>query len=286
MTESLIVPESLKTIQSSMAESVSMPFLWDSENPNDFNLQTENYSKDLLSRISEQGSISAEDRLGTYNRGYWFRLFTILQDEFPTVVKLINYNEFNRLAQEYLQTFPSCSQILNYLADYFPEFMNMDHRWNTPELKKAAELDYYYIKSFDAPQVEPLDPQKLTPEELNALNESVFYLQPHVFLYEENRSFVELRSRKVEDEDLPLGLPEERESKFIIFRNLVCTLECVEISKVQWDVLMAIDEGLSFSKALESVFSNLSEDEMAKYGAEVGNWFSQWVSWGIFTLEN
>lgn len=86
-----------------------MPFCWDEENPNDFNLQISLYSVYLLQSISEQGHISAVERLGTYNRGYWFRLFTILQDEFPTLIKLINYNEFNRLAQEYLQVFPSCS---------------------------------------------------------------------------------------------------------------------------------------------------------------------------------
>ena len=152
MKSLMAVPESLAKLQTFMGQSVSTSFLWDKENSKDFDLQLEFYAESLLKGIEEQGAVSASERLGTYNRDYWFRLFTILQNEFPAVVKLINYNEFNRLAQEYLQAFPSCSQILNYLADYFPEFMEMDHRWNTPDLKKAVELDYCFIKAFDAPQ--------------------------------------------------------------------------------------------------------------------------------------
>ena len=239
-----------------------------------------------MRNICEQGNISAGERLGTYNRGYWFRLFTVLQEEFPTLIKLIDDNSFNRLAQEYLQVFPSQNQILNYLADYFIEFMAMDHDWNTSILQKASELDYYYIKAFDAIQKTPLDPQTLSPEELARLTETVFYLQPHTFLYEEERAFVELRQLKVEDEDLPLEVPIEKQGYFLILRNLVSTLECIPLSREQFKTLKAIDSGLPFSQALETAFSDLSEAEAEQLAPEIGNWFNQWVSWGIFTLED
>jgi hypothetical protein len=281
----LKIPLSLQKLQTSMGSSVSMPFAWDTENPEDFIIQIEKYPKELLESISEQGQISAEDRLGIYNRGYWFRLFTVLQGEFPTLIKLINYNDFNRLAQEYLQVFPSHNQILNYLADYFMEFMNLDHSWNNKNLKKAAELDYCYIKAFDAPQRPPLDPTSLSPEELESLTEKVFYLQEHAYLFQEERSFTALRAIKLEDDELPLELPKKQPGQWLIFRNLLSVLECILLNDTQCKILQAIQSGLPFSQALEKAFSELSEEETEKLGPDIGIWFNQWVSWGIFTLE-
>ncbi|MCH2209218.1 MAG: hypothetical protein MK132_25600 [Lentisphaerales bacterium] len=82
-----------------------------------------------------------------------------------------------------------------------------------------------------------------------------------------------------------MSLPEAKEGKFLIFRNLVSSLECVELSDIQYAVLKSIDRDLSFEQALEEAFKDLDEEDVERIGQEIGNWFSQWVSWGIFRLD-
>ena len=97
--------------------------------------------------------------------------------------------------------------------------------------------------------------------------------------------FTDLRKTEAEDEELPLDLPEDKTGQWLIFRNLVLTLECVPLTTEQWQVLKAIQSGLPFSEALDQAFESLTEEEAEAIAPHVGLWFNQWVSWGIFTLE-
>jgi hypothetical protein len=285
MSSEVQIPKSLDQLQILMGKVVAEPFLW---NENDeSSTQTQNYALETVALVNDQKKVSATHRLMLYNRGYWWRLFTLMQDEMPLLVHLLGYANFNRFSSAYLQHFPSETQVLNYLHDYLPKFMLMDHEWNTSLYKEVIELEHAYIKAFDAPQLAVLDPQKLSPQEIETLAEQIFILQPHTFLFQENWNLVELRviASKTEDDDLILE-PQKAHKKWLIYRSLGNKLNHVEQDLYQWQLLHKIKEGLPFTEAIESAFAELSEEEIELIAPKIQQWFSDWVSCGIFSLRS
>ena len=51
--------------------------------------------------------LTAQQRIGLYNQQYWFRLFTIMQEQYPTVTRLFGFGSYNReIAEPFLLRFP------------------------------------------------------------------------------------------------------------------------------------------------------------------------------------
>ena len=277
-------PQSLHDLQQEMGAAITIPYEWDSNG--EYGPTPEKYPARLLSRITEHNGIPARDRLRVYNSGYWNRLFTILQDELPLLVHLMGVDEFNRFASHYLQAFPSASPILNNLCDGLPEFMTMDHDWNTDLLREAADLEYRYIKAFDAAQLPPLDPEKLSATEAEGLADRPLYIQPHTTLFDEQWNMVESRkiARSTDDDTLILK-PESKHQHWLLYRSLGNAITPFPISTLQRDLLSALYRGDTFSDAIEAACANLPSDELTLVTENLPGWFAEWTSFGIFSLE-
>ena len=286
MPDQIKVPSSLKLIQSEFAKIITTPFGFHDESGEHI-FPVENYSESLLEKINDQKDISASERLLFYHKAYWYRLITLLQEDMPLMLHLLGYNEFNRFAMNYLHKFPSDSNILNYLCDSLADFMKLDHDWRSELFDEAVSLEFIYIKSFDAKSLSPLDPQKLTQEEIETLPTKIFKLQPHTFLYEENWNLKECRdkAKETENDDLILK-PLKQQSKWIIYRSLGNALISVKLDTHQWNLLSNIKKGFSFNDAIEQTFADCLEEEIEEVAPNIQSWFSEWVSWGIFSLES
>ena len=195
-------------------------------------------------------------------------------------------DEFNRFASHYLQAFPSASPILNNLCDGLPEFMTMDHDWNTDLLREAADLEYRYIKAFDAAQLPPLDPEKLSATEAEGLADRPLYIQPHTTLFDEQWNMVESRkiARSTDDDTLILK-PESKHQHWLLYRSLGNAITPFPISTLQRDLLSALYRGDTFSDAIEAACANLPSDELTLVTENLPGWFAEWTSFGIFSLE-
>ena len=97
------IPSSLQEIQKWFAHLITSPILQSDED------QIPLFSSDLLSEIREKiapsPTLKSEERMGIYQQQYWWRLISVMQDLFPSLVALFDYEEFNRLiAEPYLST--------------------------------------------------------------------------------------------------------------------------------------------------------------------------------------
>lgn len=286
MPEKITIPDSLKSIQTEIGSTISTPFEFQKDTGEHI-FSTEKHPETLLEKINDQKGISASKRLQLYHRAYWYRLITLMQEDMPLMVHLIGYNEFNRFAMNYLHKFPSDSNILNYLCDSLPEFMSMKHEWRSKLFDEAVKLEYIYIKAFDAKSRTPLDPQKLSQEEIESLPDSVFTFQAHTFLFEESWNLKECRdkAKTTNDDDLIIE-PIEQKSLWVIYRSLGNAINAVELDTHQWTLLNNIKAGLSFNDAIESSFADYDEELIEEIAPKIQTWFSEWVSWGIFSLES
>ena len=154
---------------------------------------------EIEKRISPSAHLSPAQSLGIYNQQYWFRFFTLAQENFPTLVRLFGYADFNQLIAE--------PAILKYPADHWALCWATAHlpRWIEEEYEGAdktfifqiAQIDALYHNQFYAPALssydstQPIAPKPfINPLKLNGnllkfrnrlLEEPVEYWMKHPF---------------------------------------------------------------------------------------------------------
>jgi hypothetical protein len=72
--------------------------------------------------IRPNSRLAPAERLEIYNRQYWWRLWSILEKDFPRVVKTLGVRNFRKVATAYLTEFPAGFELSELGAD-FPLFL-------------------------------------------------------------------------------------------------------------------------------------------------------------------
>src|ERR1700721_3206304 len=135
------------------------------------------------SYISPNERLSSFERLEIYNRQYWFRLVSVVSEDFPTLNAVIGTKRFDALILAYLHGNPSTSWTLRDLGARLPEFLEAHPEFGGRRHRLAvdvAKLEWAYVEDFDRKQLEPL----ATEEALTVGPKSRLFLQPHLQLLE------------------------------------------------------------------------------------------------------
>lgn len=81
------------------------------------------YDATLCAQLAEGPQLSSRERLAIYNRQYWFRLFGVLQGEYPLTAALLGYWRFNDYAARSLSESPPRGFDLHDAAAGFNAFL-------------------------------------------------------------------------------------------------------------------------------------------------------------------
>ncbi len=279
-------PASLVRLQAEFGRSMATPFLF-VDAAGEFRVQLDQFSPELVALMvpREDAGLSGADRLATYNQQYWYRLFSVMQEEYPLLRHLAGVTQLNQLTSAYLSEYPSRSPTLRNLSNDFVAYLAGDHPWNAPVWREAAQLDYIFIQVFDAAQRPALDPAALTPEQTAALLEKPLPFQPHVFLFEEHWNLVELRRAAWNDDDDELELtPVERHGQWAIFRGHGRTIP-LELTEPQYRLLGNLVAGDSLGNAVDALAATYTGADLHGIVASLQGWFAEWVSYGWFVAE-
>jgi hypothetical protein len=169
-----------------------------------FRASTSSYPATAVSASRGAGDSTAAERLATYNRQYWFRLFGVLQSAFPLTTRLMGHFTFNEWASRFLVAHPPRGWNIDRAADGFesfladsapPEGVKVGRRGNVVDLRTitcAARIDAAWRSVFAAPVTAPFRPG---PNEAPRLLLSRLVPSPSVAIFEEHRPLVELRRR-------------------------------------------------------------------------------------------
>lgn len=131
--------------------------------------------------ISPNARLSSFERLEIYNRQYWFRLISVVSDDFPTLNAVIGARRFDALILAYLHANPSTSWTLRDLGAKVPAFLQEHREFGGRDHRVAvdvARLEWAYVEAFDGGQSEPLssrDAREIGPD-------SQLSIQPHLQL--------------------------------------------------------------------------------------------------------
>ena len=145
------IPPSLLDLEKWAAEMIVKPLK--ETGPLNLPIYEIEVTAEIEKRISPGAHLSPAQCIGIYNQQYWFRFFTLAQENYPTLVRLFGYADFNRLIVE--------PAILKYPANHWGVFFATAQipRWIEEEYQgedktfifQIAQLDALYHNCFYAP---------------------------------------------------------------------------------------------------------------------------------------
>jgi len=136
--------------------------------------------------------LSASERLGIYNRSYWYRLLDALVEDFPGLCAVLGRKRFTELSCAYLTDCPSRSFTLRNLGARLPRWLSQHPEMiaEAPRLAlDMARLEWADVIAFDGPERPPVEIEEI----LSQGTEARFGLQPHLTVLEAAYAVDDLR---------------------------------------------------------------------------------------------
>lgn len=232
-------------------------------------------------RLRAANGMDGLERLEVYHRQYWYRLLSILQEEYPCVVHLMGLGRFNDWAMRYLGAHPPSSPYLAALDAEFPAFLRRRYRGARREaVLEAAEYERALAKAFDAPEGKRPSPR-------DARNPATRWtLAAHVTPLWLRRDLAAYRALCRKDEALTGKFPFKRLGKNghgLCLHRHANTIYEKPLSRAEFLLLAA----LAKPRTLDAVFREARRGATAKEKAEMernaGAWFREWTELGWLT---
>jgi hypothetical protein len=175
----------------------------------------ESYGAEILGEVLPRGDTTPAARLAVYNRQYWFRLFTVLQGEFPLTARVAGFWGFNAVAERHLLERPPSSFDIGRAADGFEAMILRLAASDLPSTLRDRHLALHDAASIDeafrAVASSPDEPAfRPGPDDTAALLERGLAASSRWKLVEERFALLELRQRVCEapvSDERPIALP-------------------------------------------------------------------------------
>lgn len=229
--------------------------------------------------IRGRGGVSGSERVGIYNEQYWFRLVSIMQEEYPCAVHVLGLKAYNDWVIRYLAAHPPASPYLSRLDAEWPDFMAREYRPSRPgrdPVLQALAYDRAFSRAFDAPDGLPLQPQQpLQPPQAMGL-------APHASTVRLSFDFPAFRPLCLADESLERAIPlAPGGSPMVIWRGKDLTLWQKPLPEAACKVLEALREPATLPEAFARLEGALSPREEEELVANLTEWFTEWTREGI-----
>lgn len=221
--------------------------------------------------------LSSDQRIEIYNQQYWWRLLSILHQNFPTLTRLFGYTDFNQtIGMPFLTKFPSSHWSLSKLGDNLSTWINEYYSEKDKDLiYHTAELDYAYQSLFFAP------PPAKFPLSLNHYSKKL-NIQPHLKLFNLPFDLFSLRSSLLKEEvdfwteaAFPVLL-KEKNYFFLLYRTQNNLIAYKEVEEGQWTLLQLISTGLSIEETCD-ILEKEGGVICAEAEASLQLWIHEWI---------
>jgi hypothetical protein len=249
--------------------------------------------------VKPNDRLTSFERLEIYNRMYWFRVLDSLYEDCPGLRAVLGDRRFMRLAEAYLQKYPSRSFTLRNLPARLEKFIGEEPRWTRPHTALCRDL-----ARFEWAQVEVYDGAALplfTVEHLRGADPAKLKLslQPYLQLlevgYPVDDCLIAIKKREAllrgDASNAPTGVRAEKASKVprpkrgrcaIAVHRLNGRIYFKRLEPAACRVLLAIRAGQPLVRALAAGLPARSKDGGAAMAAQVQGWFASWMQLGWF----
>jgi hypothetical protein len=290
-------PSQLRDIQRRMAAAVMHPLTREETMPQRRRDGVSN-RREAEAIIRPNDRLTSFERLEIYNRQYWFRLYSCLQEDFPGLEAIVGSRRFDRLMRDYLTDCPSESFSLRNLGARMEQWLRSHPQITAPHTALALDmvrLEWAHIEVFDTAELPPLSPAQLA-----GIHEgSVLRLQPYLRLlalsYPVDDLLLQVRSDEASSTSsannarVSSHRPHVRRVAALAPRPIWLVLHRQQntvwykpIAAAEFNLLSAIAAGRPLGAALEAAFPDASLPE-AERVASIQGWFAAWTALGWFT---
>lgn len=275
-------PVSLMEIQEWFASMITRPFRGTGELH--LPIYDEQMIQDIEQRIPRTATLRSEQRIGIYNQQYWWRLYVLLQEYYPTLLRIFGYRDFNlKIAEPFLLRHPPADWFLPNIALPLPKWLRETYTDSDRQLVlQIAEVDEAYERLYHVPTRPSIASVTL------ALN-SPIYLQPFVETFTLDANFFAFRSSFLEQEPVyweQNDFPELETAKgiyyFVLYR-LPSGLEYKELCEAQYLLLNAFKRGSTIEEACATLEQSPDMAESAKNS--IAGWFKEWSDLNFLSQE-
>jgi hypothetical protein len=235
----------------------------------------ESLSREIALFVSSGPHLTSAQRIGLYNQQYWFRLFIILQEQYPTLVRLFGFGNFNQeIAEPYLLKYPPGHWSLSALGYSLPQWIEENYRAEDYILVyETALVDAAFDKLTASRIAIPLDLRDFAQAKTEKL-----VLQPFVQVLALHADLFDFRKQMLEQEpaywlDADFPIIQWKEQQFFVVSS---GKGIEEISQDEYLLLKAFQGGSTLQAACAPL-SHQAVDSIA-------DWFKQWTQRGWLAL--
>lgn len=225
-------------------------------------------------RVKPGAFLSPEQRIGLYNSQVWYRFFNLLQKDFPTLLSLFGWRDFNyRIAEPYLLAHWPKHPSLSLLGIHLPDFLEKnyceaDRRLVLP----LAKLDEAHQRLADAYEA-PLPSQDALTAKLT-LQPTVSLLEMQADLFTFRKEILKYPPEEwLEREFPPIAWGKER--PFVLWcKQGIFHFE--ELPRPAYKILSCFAKGSTVEAALD----NLTDGQAEEAAPFLFSWFQSWCEKG------
>jgi hypothetical protein len=248
--------------------------------------------------IKPNDRLTSFERLEIYNRQYWFRVLSSLNEDFPGLRAVLGERKFDAMAKAYLVANPSRSFTLRDLGSRLEAWLGKNPKWPGKNQNLALDivrLEWADIEAFDGRAESSLRAEDLA---IGADAKLKLMLQPYVkllsFRYPVDDLLLEVR-RDDEDTDFASNAFSERQKRkrvravanlkpaeiFLAVHRIDYSVYFRRLEREEFAILNALQSGKTLGAAVEAAFRK-SAVPPEKRPAEVQTWFQTWAELGWF----
>ena len=258
------VPPSLLSIQKRFARIITSP--------------TGEGAMEAQEFIAPSHNLSSKQRIQIYNEQYWRRIFSVLHETFPILVRIFGYEDFNRLlALPFLTIYSSRHWSIDQLGKNFPSWINEYYTAQDKSLVFfTAVLDWEFqeLSCASPPDASLFHSADVMTKKL-ALQSHVKLFKLPFDLYTFREALLKEKPEFWEKEPFPV-LSKGTSYFFLLYRLPYSKVIYKKIDEGEWTFLNLISKGLTIEEAC---------DELQKKGgkpceeaeASLAMWIQEWI---------
>lgn len=238
------------------------------------------HNESQINWISDSGRATPEKQLSIYSIGYRLRLKEVLENDYPAIASLLGEEQFEQLANAYIDAQPSHYYSLREFGQHFSTFVNgLDLINDIPWVSQLALFEWNLGQAFDSGNNEVLTEQDLSsiaPDDWPTLK---FIIHPSVHRMDFDWNIAEIWKNLTAE--TPQFIPAVKTSPqaWVIWRKDLITqfrsLECDE-----QETLDALINKADFEGICEILLQFIPIEDIPLHAATL---LKTWVSQGLIS---
>jgi hypothetical protein len=291
---------SLASIQREMARAVMTP-LTPSDHMRAVAADGRSLRKVAGKIIKPNDRLTSFERLEIYNRQYWYRVLSNMQEDFPGLCAILGDRKFVKMSEAYLVDCPSQSFTLRNLGSRLEAWLRKHPKWAGTKQALALDmvrLEWADIEAFDSKAEEPLRAEEL---HAGADEDLRLRLQPYVRLLALAYPVDDLvlAVKKESDGEFASNAFDERRKKkrvgvvarlkpeaiYLAVHRLDYSVYFRRLEREEILLLKALGDGKTLGAAIGVAFKK-SSIPLAERPENIEVWFRNWAALGWFCSTN